>query len=112
VWVNRRTAVPLYDYECVGCGHSFELRQSFHEAGVGICPLCAGKARRKFHAVPVIYKGSGFYTTDYGRPKPPPEDRKEKEDKDGKKVAAKKESSSSAETKANSAAKATSDVAV
>lgn len=97
--------MPLYDYECTGCGHSFELRQSFHEAGVGICPLCSGKARRKFHAVPVIYKGSGFYTTDYGRPKPPLDNHKEKEEKDGKKETAK------ADTKADSAAKATSDVA-
>ena len=33
------------------------------------CPRCDGLARRKFHAVPVIYKGSGFYTTDYARKK-------------------------------------------
>ena len=98
--------MPLYDYECTGCGHSFEQRQSFHEAGVGTCPICSAKARRKFHAVPVIYKGSGFYTTDYGRPKPPPSDNpKEKENKDGKKATAK------AETKTDSAAKTTSDVA-
>jgi len=55
------------------------LVQSFKEAGSGSCPLCSGEGRRVFHAVPVIYKGSGFYTTDYGRPKSPPSETKEKE---------------------------------
>ena len=61
--------MPRYDYRCTGCGHEFELLQSFHEAGSGTCPVCSGIGQRLFHAVPVIYKGSGFYTTDYGRPK-------------------------------------------
>ena len=65
--------MPRYDYRCVECDNHFELRQSFSEAGKGTCPLCAGEGRRVYHAVPVIYKGSGFYTTDYGRPKPPVE---------------------------------------
>lgn len=59
--------MPLYDYECSQCGHIFELKQSFEDAPVGTCPLCEGQSRRKFHAVPIIYKGSGFYTTDYAR---------------------------------------------
>jgi len=59
--------VPRYDYECLSCGHVFELRQSFSADPVGTCPQCEGRSRRKFHAVPVIYKGSGFYTTDYAR---------------------------------------------
>ena len=57
--------MPLYDYECVSCGNVFELRQSFDAAPEGVCPRCAGISKRKFHAVPIIYKGSGFYTTDY-----------------------------------------------
>ena len=61
--------MPRYDYRCTGCGHEFELVQSFDEAGAGTCPACSGAGKRLFHAVPVIYKGSGFYTTDYGRPK-------------------------------------------
>lgn len=65
--------MPRYDYRCVECDNYFELRQNFSEAGKGTCPLCFGEGRRVFHAVPVIYKGSGFYTTDYGRPKPPVE---------------------------------------
>ena len=65
--------MPRYDYQCTSCDYRFELVQSFSEAGRGECPLCSGSGRRVFHAVPVIYKGSGFYTTDYGRPKAPAE---------------------------------------
>ncbi len=65
--------MPRYDYRCLECENYFELRQSFSEAGKGTCPQCAGEGQRVYHAVPVIYKGSGFYTTDYGRPKPPVE---------------------------------------
>ena len=71
--------MPRYDYQCTSCDNQFELVQSFKEAGSGSCPLCSGEGRRVFHAVPVIYKGSGFYTTDYGRPKSPPSETKEKE---------------------------------
>ena len=63
--------MPRYDYRCVECAHEFELVQSFSEAGTATCPQCSAAGRRLYHAVPVIYKGSGFYTTDYGRPKPP-----------------------------------------
>ena len=107
--------MPLYDYECLSCGHPFELRQSFSEAGVGTCPQCSGGARRKFHAVPVIYKGSGFYTTDYSRPKPPPdtkESKESKESKDGGKAASKKDAEPKAESKSTAKDKSASEVAV
>ena len=59
--------MPLYDYDCLKCGNIFEVKQSFKDDPVAFCPKCNGRSRRKFHAVPVIYKGSGFYTTDYAR---------------------------------------------
>ena len=65
--------MPRYDYKCTACSHEFELIQSFKEAGSAVCTVCGGAGQRVYHAVPVIYKGSGFYTTDYGRPKPPAE---------------------------------------
>ncbi|MQF87775.1 MAG: FmdB family transcriptional regulator [SAR202 cluster bacterium] len=65
--------MPRYDYRCENCREEFELVQTFAEAGKGSCPACSGAGQRVYHAVPVIYKGSGFYTTDYGRPKPPTE---------------------------------------
>lgn len=71
--------MPRYDYRCKECANEFELVQKFSEAGSGDCPLCGGAGQRVFHAVPVIYKGSGFYTTDYGRPKRPAENAESKE---------------------------------
>ena len=71
--------MPRYDYRCTECSDEFELVQKFSEAGQGECPSCGGAGQRVFHAVPVIYKGSGFYTTDYGRPKRPSENSESKE---------------------------------
>ena len=71
--------MPRYDYKCTVCANEFELVQKFSEAGQGECPICGGAGQRVFHAVPVIYKGSGFYTTDYGRPKRPAESSESRE---------------------------------
>ena len=105
--------MPRYDYRCVSCGHDFELRQSFKEAGTGTCPACSGQGQRVYHAVPVIYKGSGFYTTDYGRPKAPVE-KDTKESTDSKSTSDDKKSTTETATTASgsssdSAAKTTSD---
>ena len=59
--------VPTYDYQCSVCDHPFELRHGFNGSTVRECPICKGEAYRKLHSVAVIYKGSGFYTTDYAR---------------------------------------------
>ena len=56
--------MPTYEYECSLCHHHFERKQRFDEEPVAICPKCQGKARRVLHSTPVIFKGSGFYTTD------------------------------------------------
>ena len=59
--------VPIYEYECGRCRKRFDLKQRFDDEPVGICPICAGKAHRVFHSVPIFFKGSGFYCTDHGR---------------------------------------------
>ena len=59
--------MPTYDYQCSGCGHTFELRQAFDADPVTACPKCRDRVRRLFHAPAIIYKGTGFYTTDYKR---------------------------------------------
>lgn len=94
--------MPRYDYQCTVCEFEFELTQSFKEAGSGACPQCEGAGRRVFHAVPVIYKGSGFYTTDYGRPKAPVENGS-KESKDSSDSASSKTSEAKSESGAKSA---------
>ncbi len=59
--------LPRYDYECDTCHHIFELKQSFDSEPVATCPNCENSARRKFHAVPIVFKGSGWYVNDYGK---------------------------------------------
>lgn len=59
--------MPIYGYQCPGCAHQFELKQGFSAEPYAQCPRCKAVSRRVFHPVPVIYKGSGFYTTDYAR---------------------------------------------
>lgn len=59
--------MPTYEYECNLCHHRFDVRQGFNDKPASICPRCKGEARRVFHAVPVMFKGSGFYCTDHGR---------------------------------------------
>ena len=59
--------MPAYDYKCNSCGHRFEERQSFYADPVANCPLCESEASRQFVAVPIVFKGSGFYVNDYGK---------------------------------------------
>ncbi len=56
--------MPVYEYECGDCQFRFERNQSFDAEPVAMCPECRGKARRIIHSIPIIFKGSGFYTTD------------------------------------------------
>ncbi len=58
--------MPIYEYKCAS-DHRFELRQGFDADTVTVCPTCKTSARRVIHPPSVHYKGSGFYTTDYGR---------------------------------------------
>lgn len=58
--------MPTYEYECEKCGHRFELFQSMSEAKRKRCPKCRGKVRRLIGTgAGMIFKGSGFYVTDY-----------------------------------------------
>ena len=62
--------MPTYEYECKGCRNRFELRRGFHDQSQATCPKCESEAHRLFSAVPVIFKGSGFYVTDSRGPDP------------------------------------------
>jgi putative FmdB family regulatory protein len=59
--------MPTYDYLCDGCGHQFELFQSIKDDPEKKCPECAKpKLRRLIGAgAAIVFKGSGFYQTDY-----------------------------------------------
>ncbi|MFI6102316.1 FmdB family zinc ribbon protein [Lentzea sp. NPDC051213] len=56
--------MPTYQYACTACEHRFEAVQSFSDSSLTECPECAGKLRKLFGAVGVVFKGSGFYRTD------------------------------------------------
>ena len=56
--------MPIYEYECRNCGRRFERLQSFHDEPVRVCPHCGGETRRVLQPVGVIFKGSGWYSTD------------------------------------------------
>lgn len=57
--------MPIYGYECTQCGHQLEVLQSVSEAPLQSCPECMGPLRKLLYPVGVIFKGSGFYSTDY-----------------------------------------------
>jgi putative FmdB family regulatory protein len=59
--------MPTYDYVCDGCGHAFELFQSMTESVKKTCPKCGKKKLRRLIGAggAIMFKGSGFYKTDY-----------------------------------------------
>ena len=55
-----------YDFECGKCGNIFEVTRSAHDESAVKCPKCGRKANKLFSAsVNFIFKGTGFYATDY-----------------------------------------------
>jgi putative FmdB family regulatory protein len=60
--------MPIYEYRCEN-DHRFELIQKFTDDAVSVCEVCGAPAQRVLHPVAIHFKGSGFYSTDYGRGK-------------------------------------------
>jgi len=54
----------MYDYRCKACGARFEAWQKFTDDPISVCPTCSGPAQRVIHAAGIMFKGSGFYSTD------------------------------------------------
>jgi putative FmdB family regulatory protein len=62
--------MPTYEYACKRCGHRVEVVQSMSEEPLTVCGVCGGELRKVFHPAGVLFKGSGFYSTDSrGSPK-------------------------------------------
>ena len=59
--------MPTYDYVCDGCGHAYELFQSMTDGVKKTCPKCRKKKLRRLIGAggAIVFKGSGFYKTDY-----------------------------------------------
>ena len=78
--------MPTYEYKCKSCGHVFEEFQSITAPPCEVCPKCGGKVKRLIGAgAAVIFKGSGFYATDYRSEEYKKKAKEEKKEKKGEK---------------------------
>ena len=89
--------MPIYEYRCTN-GHTFEVMQSMSDDPVAVCEVCSEPVQRVFHPVAVHFKGSGFYTTDYGRNRSGGGGDSGAKDESKKDTTAKTESSSSSDS--------------
>lgn len=56
--------MPIYEYRCTQCHHTFECYQTVGEPAPA-CPQCGSPSKKVYASVGLIFKGSGFYTTDH-----------------------------------------------
>ncbi|SMQ16904.1 putative regulatory protein, FmdB family [Streptomyces sp. Ag82_O1-12] len=56
--------MPTYQYQCTECGEGLEAVQKFTDDALTECPNCAGRLKKVFSAVGIVFKGSGFYRND------------------------------------------------
>lgn len=59
--------MPIYEYQCEQCGATVEAFQKMSDEPLTECEKCGGPLRKVLHPVAIHFKGSGFYTTDYGK---------------------------------------------
>jgi len=63
--------MPTYEYECTHCGHNFEAFQKMSDEPLSNCPKCSRKVKRLISSgAGIIFKGAGFYATDYRKKTP------------------------------------------
>ncbi len=92
--------MPTYDYLCKDCGHTFELFQSMSEPSIKECPSCNGKVRKIISGgTGLIFKGSGYYITDYKNGKSSHKEKSESKKEPDKQESIKKESTKKESTK-------------
>jgi putative FmdB family regulatory protein len=60
--------MPIYEYRCDN-GHTFDVMQRMSDDALTACQICEAPVQKVLHAPAVHFKGSGFYTTDYGKKK-------------------------------------------
>ncbi len=58
--------MPIYEYHCDACGTSVEIFQKMSDEPLRTCD-CGGELRKVLHPIAIHFKGSGFYSTDYGK---------------------------------------------
>lgn len=57
--------MPIYEYQCISCAHRFELKQSIKDDPIKECPRCGKEVTKLISSPAIMFKGSGWYITDY-----------------------------------------------
>jgi putative FmdB family regulatory protein len=93
--------MPVYTYRCESCGVQFDRSQKFSDAPLVRCPECGKKSLHKVYGpVGIVFKGSGFYSTDHRSPSgQSSRASKGEENKESKESMENKEGSKSSEAK-------------
>ena len=72
--------MPIYEYQCDTCSYQFEVKQSIKDDPIATCERCGKPVRRLISSPGIMFKGSGWYVTDYSnKMKPPSEGEKKTE---------------------------------
>lgn len=77
--------VPIYEYQCETCEHKFEVQQKFSDPLVDACTKCGKSVRKLISAPGIVFKGTGWYVTDYSNKLKDPNASKPSDSPDGKK---------------------------
>jgi len=94
--------MPTYEYKCLDCEHRFEVFQSMTDEPLKQCERCNGKVKRLIGSgAGLIFKGSGFYSTDYRSKSYTEQAKKEKSGSSSSSSPGKSESKSSSSTEAS-----------
>ncbi|CUS36867.1 FmdB family zinc ribbon protein [Candidatus Nitrospira nitrificans] len=64
--------MPIYEYQCDGCSYRFEVKQSIKDDPLSTCERCGKAIRRLISSPGIMFKGSGWYVTDYSDKLKPP----------------------------------------
>lgn len=64
--------MPIYEYQCDSCGYQFEVKQSIKDEALTTCERCGKSLQRLISSPGIMFKGSGWYVTDYSNKLTPP----------------------------------------
>ncbi|MGE3978615.1 MAG: FmdB family zinc ribbon protein [Nitrospira sp.] len=95
--------MPIYEYQCDSCSYRFEVKQSIKDDPLSTCARCGNAVRRLISSPGIMFKGSGWYVTDYSDKLKPPSSAGGEA---GSKTEEKKESAPSAPTTSTASAPA------
>ena len=71
--------MPIYEYACQSCNNQFEVKQGFNDAPISTCSKCGGAVNKLISAPAIMFKGTGWYVTDYSDKLKPPREAETKE---------------------------------